>query len=168
MGNRKRWPLDNEARRRLNEQMVRLGQAVKRARRRRSWTQAILGAKCRLSQSTISDIEIGHGGGLSAVAWQRIAIVLDLPFKVELGRDSLEEPIDAGHLSVQELVLRIGRGGGYRRTFELATKPSDPSRSTDIGLIDDTKSSPRASRVREHVRQHQCVDPVFGPEACRG
>ena len=55
-----------------------------------------------------------------------------------MGRDSLEEPADAGQLGVQELVLRIGRRGGYRRTFELATKPSDPSRSTDVGLIDDT------------------------------
>ena len=115
-------------------------------------TQAILGAKCRLSQSTISDMEIGHGGGLSAIAWQRLAIVLDLPFKVELGRDSLEEPVDAGHLGVQELVLRIGRRAGYRRTFELATKPSDPSRSTDVGLIDDTN---------RRLLQVECVN-TFG------
>ena len=72
------------------------------------------------------------------IAWQRVAIVLDLPLELKLGRDALEEPADAGHLAVQELVLRLGRAAGYRRTFELPTKPADPSRSTDVGLTDDS------------------------------
>ena len=62
-----------------------------------------------LSQTMISEIELGNGGALSLVAWQRLAIVLDLPLHFELGRDPLEEPRDAGHLAIQELVLRLGR-----------------------------------------------------------
>ncbi len=54
-----------------------------------------------------------------------------------LGRDTLEAPADAGHLAMQELILRVARPAGYHRTFELPTKPADPSRSTDVGLRDD-------------------------------
>ena len=64
----------------------------------------------------------------------------------------MEEPADAGHLGVQELVLRLGRLAGYRRTYELPTKPSDPSLSTDVGLIDD---------VNRRLLQVECVN-VFG------
>jgi transcriptional regulator with XRE-family HTH domain len=137
MGNRKRWPLDFEARRRLSEQMIREGAKARAARRRRRLTQHQLGDKAGLSQSAVSDVEIGAGASLSLVAWQRLAIVLDLRFKIELGRDALEEPIDAGHLAIQEMVMRIGRDSGRRRTFELPTKPSEPSRSTDVGLTDE-------------------------------
>lgn len=136
MGNRKRSALDGEARRRLHEPMLREGAKIRRARRRRRWTQAELGAKVGLSQSAISDLEIGDGGGLSLLAWQRVALVLELPLDLTLGRDALEEPVDAGHLAIQELILRLGRQAGYRRTFELPTRPADPSRSTDVGLID--------------------------------
>ncbi len=118
--------------------MVREGGKVRSARKRRRWTQAHLGVKVGLSQSAVSDLELGDGAALSLVAWQRAAIVLDLPLKFELGRDALEEPVDAGHLKIQELILRLGRRTGRHRTFELATKPDDPSRSTDVGLIDDT------------------------------
>lgn len=152
MGNRKRWPLDSEARRRLAPTMASEGAKVRAARKRRRLTQAKLGAKCGLAQSTVSDLELGQGGALSVVAWQRVALTLDLPLKLELGRDALEEPADAGHLRMQELVLRIGRAAGYRRTFELATKPAGPARSTDVGLLDDTK---------RRLLQIECVN-TFG------
>lgn len=81
-------------------------------------------------------MERGDGATLSLAAWQRIAIALELPFDVQFGRDAREETRDAGHLALQELVLRLGRAAGYGRRFELPTKPADPSRSTDVGLID--------------------------------
>jgi hypothetical protein len=49
----------------------------------------------------------------------------------------LEEPTDAGHLGIQELVLRLGRSTGRTRTFELPTRPADPALSVDVGLRDD-------------------------------
>ncbi len=69
--------------------------------------------------------------------WQRIALALDRPLRVELARDQLDEPVDAGHLAIQELVLRLTRAAGYRTTFELPTRPSDPTRSADVGLRSD-------------------------------
>ena len=83
-------------------------------------------------------MERGDGATLSIAAWQRMAIVLDLPYEIKLGRDAREETTDAGHLALQELVLRLGRAAGYGRTFELPTKPSNPQLSTDVGLVDHT------------------------------
>lgn len=113
-----------------------LGQKVRTARRRRGWTQRELGRRAELAQQTISQIERGDGATLSVAAWKRVAVVLELPFEVKIGRDALEEPADAGHLAIQELILRLGRAHGYGRTFELPTKSSDPLRSTDVGLVD--------------------------------
>lgn len=127
-----------KARRALQPALVREGVKLRQARKRRRWTQRDLGSRTGLAQSTISDLERGHGGSLSLEVWQQVALVLDLPLDVKLGRDALEAPADAGHLDVQELVLGLGRKSGYGRTFELATKPSDPSLSTDVGLTDDT------------------------------
>jgi hypothetical protein len=46
----------------------------------------------------------------------------------------------AGHLAMQELVLRTARDAGYVRRFELSTRPADPGRSADVGLV-----NPRAA-----------------------
>lgn len=132
--------------------LEREGQKVRRARRRRGWTQKQLAAKVGLAQPTISQIERGKGGTLSVETWQRLAIVLQLTLRIELGRDVREEPTDAGHLGIQELILRLGRGAGYGRTFELATRPADPARSTDVGLRDD---------VQRRMIRVECVN-TFG------
>jgi len=84
-------------------------------------------------------MERGDGATLSIAAWRRVAIVLDLPFEIKFGRDAREETADAGHLALQELVLRLGRAAGYGRTFELPTKPSNPRLSTDVGLVDNSR-----------------------------
>ncbi len=124
--------------RRLNqEQLSRAGGQVAESRRRRRWTQSELGRRVGLSQGSISLIEVGKGGGLALDAWQRIGLALDRPLRIELSRDVREEPADAGHLAIQELMMRVGRGAGFRRTFELPTKPSNPTHSTDVGLRDD-------------------------------
>ena len=103
-------------------------------------------------QPTISRLERGEGGTLSLELWQQVAIVLGLPLELTLGRDAMEEPVDAGHLAVQELVLRLGRLAGYGRTYELPTKPSDPTLSTDVGLTDD---------ANRRLVQVECVN-TFG------
>ncbi len=59
--------------------------------------------------------------------------------RIELRRDAREEPADAGHLALQGLVLRLGRRAGFAGTFELPTRPVDPSRSTDVALRDDRR-----------------------------
>jgi hypothetical protein len=72
-------------------------------------------------------------------AWQRVALAVDAPLVVSLQRDRRGDTADAGHLAMQELVLRTGRAGGYRGSFELATRPAEPWRSADVGLQDDRR-----------------------------
>ncbi|HEX6868982.1 MAG TPA: helix-turn-helix transcriptional regulator [Candidatus Limnocylindrales bacterium] len=135
----RRVELAAEARRRTREQASRVGGQVRAARRRRRLTQAALGTEVGISRSAISAIERGLGGTHTLDTWQRVAVALDLPLTIELGRDTLAEPADAGHLRIQELVLRLARDHGVTRSFELPTKPSDPRRSTDVGLRDDRR-----------------------------
>jgi len=72
-------------------------------------------------------------------AWQRIGLAVDRPLVVTLQRDTAGETADAGHLTIQELVLRLGRAAGYAASFELSTRPAEPWRSADVGLRDDTR-----------------------------
>ena len=134
---RRRTALAVEAERANAAQLAALGAEVRRARLRRRLTQAQLGARTGLSRMAISRAERGLGGGLTLDAWQRIGIALGVPVFVSLRRDHLAETRDAPHLAMQELVLRTGRGAGYTGTFELPTKPLEPARSIDVGLIDD-------------------------------
>ena len=116
-----------------------LGQRVLTSRQRRRWSQDELGERVGMDGSRIGQIERGRGGSVPLERWFAIADALDRPLRVTLGRDELEEPVDAGHLLLQELVLRVGRAAGYTRTFELATRPADPTRSTDVGLRNDRR-----------------------------
>jgi hypothetical protein len=97
-------------------------------------------------------LERGDGASLSLEAWQQVALVLQLHLELTLGRDPLEEPADAGHLGIQELILRLGRHIGVKRAFELATRHANPRLSTDVGLTDD---------VNRRLIQVECVN-VFG------
>lgn len=133
----KRPELAAEASRRNLEQLARLGAEIRASRHRRRLTQRGLGARVGLAQGTISRAERGHGGALSVDTWQRIGLALDRPLHVDLARDARQEPADAGHLAIQELLLRLGRANGRARRFELATRPHDPARSVDVCLRDD-------------------------------
>lgn len=135
----RRPELTAEARRRNLEQLSRLGGEIRVSRRRRRWTQRQLGDRVGLDQTSISALECGQGGSFSLDTWQRVALALERPLRVELGADARSEPADAGHLAIQELVLRLGRAAGYTGVFELPTRPADPARSVDVGLRDDRR-----------------------------
>lgn len=139
MSRRRRPELAAEARRLNREMLARLGGEVRSTRRRRKLTQVELARPVGVAQSTISVLERGLGGSLSLDLWQRVFVALGRRLDVSAGRDPLAETADAGHLAIQELVLRLGRRAGYARAFELPTRPSDPSRSTDVGLRDDKR-----------------------------
>jgi transcriptional regulator with XRE-family HTH domain len=141
MGTRRRSAHATVAKRTLQPLMTAEGAKIRRARKRKRWTQASLGARIGLAQPTISDLERGEGANLSVLVWQEVASLLGLNFDLSLGRDPFEEPADAGHLGIQELILRLGRQNDLKRTFELPTKPADPQFSTDVGLIDDLNRS---------------------------
>jgi len=135
----KRLDLAGQAGRINFEQLARLGGELRVARQRRRLTQEQLGDLAGLSRSAISTIERGRGGSHTLDAWQRLALAVDRPMRIELRRDAREVPADAGHLAIQELILRLGRRAGSRGSFELPTRPSDPSRSSDVGLRDDRR-----------------------------
>lgn len=139
MPTRTRTALARDAADRNRRQLVRAGADVRDARLRRRLTQREVGARVGMSRSAISRAERGLGGGLTLDAWQRIAIALGMPLRVSFARDPLTETPDAGHLAIQELVLRIGRTAGSAGSFELPTRPADPWRSIDVGLRDDVR-----------------------------
>lgn len=139
MSRMRRAELHAEAARRNREQCARLGADVRRSRKRRRLTQRALAALIGVVQSTISDLERGHGGSLSLDLWQRVFGALDRHLVLDASRDAEEEPADAGHLAIQELVLRLGRAVAYSAAFELATRPADPSHSADVALRDDRR-----------------------------
>jgi len=128
-----------EARRRNMEQLAVLGGLVRGSRIRRRWTQKEVAHRAGISRSSVSALERGFGGGQSLDTWQRVSIAVGTPLIATLQRDPMEDTVDAGHLAMQELVLRLGRGAGYARSFELVTKPAEPWRSTDVGLRDDRR-----------------------------
>ena len=131
-----------EADRRAREQRARIGSDIQTIRARRGLTRSQLAFRAGLGRMVESRIERGvTNPDLDAL--QRIAMALDRPLLVQFGgRDPNEPPADAGHLAMQELVLRVGRRAGYEGSFELPTKPNEPWRSADIGLAD-----PREQRL---------------------
>jgi transcriptional regulator with XRE-family HTH domain len=129
-----------EAERRNQLQLAALGGQLRESRRRRGLTQQQVGGRAGLSQSAISVIERGSGGSLSLDTLQRVAGALGRSLRVDLGRDPFEEPSDAGHLAMQELILRLGRFNGHIRTVELPSSRVVSNRSTDVALVDSRSS----------------------------
>jgi len=116
---------------------ARLGEHAATSRRNRGLTQKQLGTQVGLDRSRISQLERGLGAGASLAAWVAVGRALERPLRVELARDGQAAPVDAGHLAVQELLLRLARAAGRTRFVELATRPSDPARSSDVAARDD-------------------------------
>lgn len=119
--------------------LAQLGEQIASARRWRGWAQRELAAKVGIDQTRQSQIELGRGGGAPADLWFTLAAALELPFRMEFGRDPRQELEDGRHLEMQEFMLRLGRQTGFGRTFELSSKPSSPAYSVDVGLRDDRR-----------------------------
>jgi len=136
MARLRRPEIHAEAARRNQEHLARLGGELRASRRRRRFTQEQLGAGVGVVQSTISQMERGHGGSLSVDVWQRAFLVIDRRLLLAASRDPAEEAADAGHLAIQELVLRLGRAAGFRGTFELPVRPAASRHSVDVCLRD--------------------------------
>lgn len=131
--------LAREARRRGTTISIALGREVREGRVRLRLTQRHLSGRIGISQSALSAIERGLGAHVPLETWIALGIALDRPLAVRFTRQLGEQraPADAGHLEIQEHILRLARATGRHGTFELPTRPSDPSRSTDVGMRDD-------------------------------
>jgi transcriptional regulator with XRE-family HTH domain len=127
--------LDRES----DEVLRQLGRTIRSARNRRRLTQAELGRRAGISQSEISRIELGFGHGVRVETWLALAHALGLRATFALARDWQEAAVDAGHLAIQELLLRLARSTGCRGSFELPIRPNDPARSIDVFVRDDLR-----------------------------
>lgn len=134
----RRRSLEVEVDRRNQEQRARIGAEIQAFRERRGWTRVRLADRAGLGRMVIGRLERGIGH-VDLDALQRVAAAFDQTLQVTLGRDRRQEPDDAGHLAIQELVLRVGRSAGCTGSFELATRPAEPWRSADVGLRDDRR-----------------------------
>jgi transcriptional regulator with XRE-family HTH domain len=134
-----RSPLAADARQRNVGQLARLGADLRASRRRRHLRLVDASGRTGLSPSAISAIERGRGGSFSVNSLQLVALAVGRQLDFRLTADTQAEPADAGHLAIQELVLRLGRRAGRARTFELPTRPADPLRSADVGLRDEQR-----------------------------
>ena len=112
------------------------GRDVRLARRRRRLTQAALASKVGLSRARLAEIEAGLGSGAPLGVWFAIVQALERYLRFEFGRDPLVELVDAGHLAIQELVIRVAKAAGWEVQFEAASRPSRSGRSIDVRLID--------------------------------
>lgn len=132
----RRTKLAVEAERRAREQRLRLGAQVREARARRGRTQGQLAAPAGVGRLVISRLERGHGR-LDLELLQRVALALGVPLTVSLGRDLDAPSADAGHLLIQELLLKQARTVGLAATFELAMRSAEPWRSIDVCLASE-------------------------------
>ncbi len=130
---RRRPQMGAEADRRWRERRARLGGDLRAIRLRRRWTQAELARRAGIGRSIVGRAERGVGA-LDLDALERITVALGVPLVISIGRDPREDVADAGHLAMQELVLRLARAAGFATQFELATRPSEPWRSSDVAL----------------------------------
>lgn len=118
-----------------------LGAQVRRTRLARRLTQAALAANVGWRQARIGEIERGEGDTAPLAAWVRLGMAIGRPLAVTLSRDGERSgPTDGGHLAAQELLLRFARSTGRTGSFELPTRPANPSRSVDVGIRDDRNS----------------------------
>lgn len=126
--------LATEAARRNAEQLSRAGAELREGRVARRLTQEQVGDRAGIGRGVVSRIERGCGGAVPMDSWQRLGLAVGRPLVVTVQRDRAGETIDAGHLALQELVLRLGRSAGYEGIFELPSRPAEPWRSADVGL----------------------------------
>ena len=136
MPHARRVALAAEADRRLQERKGRIGGDVKAMRQRRSLTQGQLADRVGVNRLVVTRIELGIGR-VDIEALERVGIALGVPLTLSFARDPKVEVADAGHLAIQELVLRLGRAQGYVGGFELPTRPAEPWRSIDVVLRSD-------------------------------
>ena len=116
-----------------------LGGVVRDARRRQRLTQRAVAAEVGVHQARISQLERGLGHGAPLELWMAIGVAIGRPLAVGFSRplDEGREAVDAGHLAMQERLLRLARSTGRSAMFELPTRPSNPRHSIDVCVRDD-------------------------------
>ena len=100
-----------EAARRSRERRARLGGQIRAVRLRRGWSQATVALRAGLGRQIIGRAERAIGP-IDVETLERIAVTLDVPLILDFGPDREAGVKDAGHLAMQELILRLARAAG--------------------------------------------------------
>jgi transcriptional regulator with XRE-family HTH domain len=132
----RRGAIAAEAERRSLERRSRLGGEIRAMRIRREWTQEELARHAAVGRLVVSRAERAVGS-LDVDALEHIALAFGAPLMLGFGRGPVEGISDAGHLAMQELVLRLGRLAGFAAQVEAAA--GDSWRSTDVELRSDAR-----------------------------
>ncbi len=99
-------------------------------------TQAALAALSGSARQRLGhQVEKGRGASAPAEVWFALAEALGRYLRFEFGRDPQAELADAGHLDIQELVLRVALAGGWERAFEARSREWGTDRSIDVRLL---------------------------------
>ncbi|MEP7361180.1 MAG: helix-turn-helix domain-containing protein [Chloroflexota bacterium] len=120
---------------RASRTAVALGQSIRAARRRRRITQQGLADKTGLSRQRLGDIELGRSLALPMQDWFAVGEALGIYLRFEFGRDPQLELRDAGHLDIQELVVRVAAPAGWKAEWESRSR----ERWIDVRLEDRKK-----------------------------
>lgn len=138
MGESRRASPRVEARQETAALVATLGRVVRTERRRRRMTQAALAERVGWSRARISELERGEGLRAPFDVWVAVGLALGRPLAVAFSTSGDESlPADAGHLDLQEALIRLAHRHGWTGTFELPTRPANPSHSVDVCLRDD-------------------------------
>jgi transcriptional regulator with XRE-family HTH domain len=127
------------------------GRRIREARRRRRLYQASLAARVGIGQARLGGIERGRGEGVPLALWIALGAALEMPFRAAFDRDRQERVVDASHLAIQELVLRLARANGTSRSLELPTRPAQPAHSVDVLICDDRHRQLRIIEAWNHL-----------------
>jgi hypothetical protein len=122
-----------------------LGGVVRAARRGRRWPLGTLARKVGISTNRLSELERGLGTRAPLETWIALGVALERPLAIAFSRPLTPQigGRGAGHLEIQEHILRLAGSTGRPGTFEVPTRPDDPTRSTDVGIRD----SPHWARI---------------------
>ena len=116
------------------EMLSAFGRNVRESRLQAALTQHDLAAAAGVSESALRRVERGASANVSIDTLQRIGYALDRPVTVQLAR-GIVEPVDAGHLAMQELVVRLVGTAGFRPRVELPSVRHGTWRSSDVAAM---------------------------------
>jgi transcriptional regulator with XRE-family HTH domain len=124
-----------------------LGRALREARQVTGQSQRAVGDGAGLAQATVSRAENGEGGVFTLQTWARLSLAAGSVLRAYLDRVSAaDQPRDAVHLRVQELLLRLAAPGGWRGMAEMPLDDaSRGSRFVDVALERAISSAPEVA-----------------------
>jgi transcriptional regulator with XRE-family HTH domain len=100
---------------------VRFGLSVRAMRRRRAWSQRMLGERARCSQSTVSRVEQGDAERHTIETLERIVAALGARMTVRIlwHGEALDRLLDSAHAALVESVVALLAGHGWLVSTEV-------------------------------------------------